>query len=273
VSSIGASLGLEKATNARDLGGYRTIDGRYVRTGQLYRANALNRLSEADVKVLAGLRLACVVDFRHDREIELLGADRLPTPPPARLIALPLFDPDHDVATNINVVLRGKADQTALAVLHPDHAGGGAVVLMHQLYQRFVTSAEIRRSLAAALRLIADPDALPLLFHCTAGKDRAGWLAAVVLHILGVDRPTIVADYLRTNELNASGRDYVITTMAARVDDTSVVLPMLEAREEYLLAAFDQADVSYGGMAGYVRDGLALEPAVLAAIRANLLTD
>ena len=76
------SLGLEKATNARDLGGYRTRDGRVVRSGLLFRSNALNRLSDADVAAVGKLGLACLIDFRHQREIELVGEDRLPEPAP-----------------------------------------------------------------------------------------------------------------------------------------------------------------------------------------------
>jgi protein-tyrosine phosphatase len=268
--SLSSSLGLEKATNARDLGGYRTMDGRTIRSGVLYRANALNRLSAADVESVGGLGLACVIDFRHQREIELVGADRLPTPAP-RVVPLPLFDPDHDVFTAINAVVRGLAGDEALAHLRDDASTGGARAMMLELYRRFVHSAEIRAVLATAVRLVADPAELPLLFHCTAGKDRTGWLAAILLTALNVDRDTVVADYLRTTELNASSRDYMISTMSDRITEPDVILPLIEAREEYLLAGFDEADQCYGGMDGYLRDGLGLSDEVFASLRANLL--
>jgi protein-tyrosine phosphatase len=267
---VGNPLGLEKATNARDLGGYRTRDGRTVRSGVLFRANALNRLSEADIASVGRLGLACVVDFRHQREIELVGVDRLPDPAP-RLVPLPLFDPDHDVFTAVNAVLRGLAGEETLAHLREDASSGGARALMVDLYRRFVHTAELRAVFATAVRLIADPAQLPLLFHCTAGKDRTGWLAAVVLTTLDVDRETVMADYLRTTELNASGRDYMLSTLSAQLADPHVVRPLLEARAEYLEAAFDEADLRYGGMTGYLRDGLGVDDAVLDSLRTNLL--
>ena len=268
--SAETTLGLEKAANARDLGGYRTRDGRTVRSGVLYRANALNRLSEADVESVGRLGLVCVIDFRHQREIELVGADRLPDPAP-RLGPLPLFDPDHDVFTAVNAVLRGLAGEEALAHLHEDATTGGARAMMIELYRRFVHAPQIRETYATAVRLIADPAELPLLFHCTAGKDRTGWLAAIVLSALDVDRDTVLADYLRTTELNASGRDYMLSNLSERIASPDVVLPLIEARVEYLQAAFDEADSRFGGMDGYLRDGLGLDDAVLASLRANLL--
>ena len=266
------SLGLEKATNARDLGGYRTRDGRMVRSGLLFRSNALNRLSDADVVTVDKLGLACLIDFRHTREIEMVGEDRLPDPPP-RVVRLPLFDTDHDVFTAVGAVLKGQAGAEAIAHLRVDAATGGAAVMMVDLYRRFVSHAESRAVFAAAMRVIMTPGELPLLFHCTAGKDRTGWLAAVVLTALDVERDTIVADYLRTHELNAVGRDYTMATMAGRIDQPEILLPLLEVRLEYLEAAFLEADRSYGGMDGYLRDGLGLTEDDLERLRAVMLTD
>jgi protein-tyrosine phosphatase len=264
------SLGLEKATNARDLGGYRTADGRSIRHGRLFRANALNRLSDADVAAIGKLGLACVIDFRHQREIELIGPDRLPSPAP-RVVPLPVFDPDHDVFTAVSAVLRGRAGEEALVHLREDAKSGGAAAMMVELYRRFVYAGDIRTIYSAAMRLVADADELPLLFHCTAGKDRTGWLAALVLTALGVDRDTVMADYQRTTQLNADGRDYMMSTISARVAEPSIILPLLEARQEYLEAAFDEADRRFGGMDGYLRDGLGLTDAELTALRVNLL--
>jgi protein-tyrosine phosphatase len=142
---------------------------------------------------------------------------------------------------------------------------------MVQLYQWFITSPLARETFAEALRLVATPEALPLLFHCTAGKDRTGWLSAIILSALGVDRPTVMADYLRTNELNADGNAFVLSRLANRVDDPSVLVPLLEARREYLEAAFARAEESYGGMDGYLREGLGLSDEARQTLRAALL--
>jgi protein-tyrosine phosphatase len=265
VSQGGMSLGLVNATNARDLGGHVTADGREVRRGRLFRANALHRLTGADLAALGALRLATVIDFRHPHEVELVGADRLPDPPPRRVVSLPLFDPEHDVFTTVNAVLNGGAASAARL------RDGGSVAAMHELYRWFVEAPVARQVFGAALRLIADEEALPLLFHCTAGKDRTGWLATLVLGALGVDRAAATEDYLLTNELNAAGTAHVLATIAGRVDDPGLLMPLLQARREYLDEAYDAAQRHYGGIEGYLTGGLGLEPAVLDQLRANLL--
>jgi protein-tyrosine phosphatase len=267
---VTVTLGLVNAANARDLGGYSTADGRRVRRGLIYRANALNRLTDADVELVGGLGLACLIDFRHETEIELIGQNRLPTPPPGQLVGLPLFDPDHDVVTKISAALRRRSggDAAGPPVALPDAAAAAAG--MTELYRWFAGAPAAREVFARALRLIASPDALPLLFHCTAGKDRTGWLAALVLSALGVEREIVVEDYLRTNDLNAKSTEYLLSTFADRVPDPSVLLPLFEARREYLEAAFAEVD-RVGGVEPYLRDALGLDDAEAAALRANLL--
>jgi protein-tyrosine phosphatase len=268
-SAVNLTLGLVNAANARDLGGYPTADGRRVRRGLVYRANALNRLTDADLELVRGLGLACLVDFRHQTEIELVGPNRLPTPPPGRVIGMPLFDPDHDVVTKISAALRGRSPGGA-PMVETIAEPGAAAAGMTQLYRWFAAAPTARQVFADALRLIASPDALPLLFHCTAGKDRTGWLAALLLSALGVERSTVVEDYLRTNELNANSTAYLLSTFADRVPDPTVLLPLFEARREYLDAALGEVDRN-GGIEPYLREALGLDDAVLTALRETLL--
>jgi len=260
---------LAKAANARDLGGLTTTSGRVVRRGLLYRAGALNRLTDEDVAALARLRLANVVDFRHQEEIDLEGPDRLP--PGSKVVSLPIFDPEHDAFTAISVALRAAKDgfrqlPEALASSLRDTSAA-----MLDVYRWFVTGPAARQTFATVIRMAATAGSLPLLFHCSAGKDRTGWLAAVLLHALGVDRDTIVADYLRTNELNAPVVERALAKLDGRLPDPAVIRPLFEARAEYLHAAFEAAEAAYGGMDGYLRDGLAIDADTVAALHATLL--
>lgn len=261
------TLGLAKAANARDLGGLVTASGRMVRRGLLYRAGALNRLNDEDVAALARLRLAHVVDFRHSEEIELDGADRLP--PGCKVVSLPIFDPEHDAFTAISLALRAAKDGLGPEALAPSL--GNTTAAMLDIYRWFVTGAAARQTYATVVRMVATAGSLPLLFHCSAGKDRTGWLAAVLLHALGVDRDTIVADYLRTNELNAPVVERALAKLNGWLPDPAAIRPLFEARVEYLHAAFDEAEAAYGGMDGYLRDGLAIDADTVAALRATLL--
>jgi protein-tyrosine phosphatase len=265
--TLGTTLGLANATNARDLGGLVTTDGRRVRSGLLYRANALNRLTEADIEAVAQLGLACVIDLRAEREVEMVGPDRLPVPPPRQLVALPLADRDNQVFAAVTALAKGELTD-ASAPLNADVLAAE----MLRAYRWLATSEPARAAFGTALRLMADPSGLPLLFHCTAGKDRTGWLAAVVLSALGVDRPTIMADYLRTTELNEPSIAFMIERLESNgVANGSAVRPMLEARPEYLAEAFAAVDQAYGDLETYLRAGLGLDDTVIAGLRANLL--
>ena len=261
------SLGLVNATNARDLGGLPVADGRRVKPRQLYRSNALNRLSDDDVVALGELGLACLIDFRSDREVAVVGVDRLPEKPPSQVLAFPLSGPEDDVLTKVTEAAAGRGGHEILDQLRADHPSGGAPAAMCELYRWFVSAPEGRQAFGSALRLAASPDGVPMLFHCAAGKDRTGWFAALLLAALGADRETIVADYLRTNELNADTNAYILGRAAARMPDSSVLAPLLDARREYLEAAFDEVDSGWGSFDAYLRDGLDLDEATLAALR------
>ena len=250
------SLGLEKATNARDLGGYRTVDGRTVRTGRLFRANALNRLSEADVAAVGKLGLSCVIDFRHRRARSSWSApDRLP--PGAAAGAAAVFDPDHDVFTAVSAVLRGLAGEDALVHLREDAQTGGAARMMIQLYRCFVRR---RRPavFAAAARLVADAGELPLLFHCTAGKDRTGWLAAILLSALGVSRETVITDYLRTDRIQRDRPRLHDHHDLGAVRNPRSSCPCWR-RGWSISRPRSPRRTRFGGMEGYLRHGLELD--------------
>lgn len=93
----------------------------------------------------------------------------------------------------------------------------------------------------------------------------------MVLSALNVPRDVIMADYVRTNEFSHEFVDLVVSLLEGRVSDPRVVVPLLEARPAYLEAAFAEAELCYGGMDGYLREGLGVDDDLLAALRANLL--
>lgn len=262
---------LAGAPNARDLGGLVTVDGRRVRRGVLIRAGALGRLTDDDVPVLAALALTCLVDLRHQSEIVAAPPSRLPTPGP-RVIHLPVFDPDHPSFTAISGYVAAAWQGLDLN----GYAGrlvDGTPTAMTEIYRWFVAGEAARAGFAAAVRALADPANLPALIHCSVGKDRTGWLTVIVLTALGVDEAAIRRDYLRTNELTAEVQRMLLDRLVARRQDVDVdaIRPMLEAREEYLDAAYDEVVARYGSFDAYLHHGLGLDDDVLAALRDNLL--
>ncbi len=261
-------LGLVGAPNARDLGGIVTADGRRVRAGLLLRASALGRLSDADVAALAERKLARVLDLRDASEIATAPPDRLPVDPAPRVRHIPVFDPEHPVFTYVSAALMGHD-----VAVYEDVARDGSPAAMLHIYRWMVADPGARAGFAAALTAIADAGAEPLLYHCSAGKDRTGWLTAVLLSLLGVDREVIVADYLATNDYSRSTHATIMDAMRARgrVVDPDVLLPLFEARYEYLAAALGEADRRYGGVPGYVRDGLGVSDETVETLRERLL--
>jgi protein-tyrosine phosphatase len=252
-------LPFDGAYNARDLGGYVGAGGRRVRWGVVYRSDALGDLSDADVVYFARLGVRQVVDFRSQLEREQ-APDRLPAAPAPRLVLRPIFGEGLDPGELRERLLSGDARPEQLEAM------------LVEGNRAFVT--DFAPVYGAFLRDLAAEENLPLLFHCTAGKDRAGFAAAALLLALGVTREAVMQDYLKTNEYSASSTDR--TLMMLRVASLfrttpEEARPLFEARPEYLQAAFDTIDARYGGEVAFLRDGLGLDEATLSRLRANLL--
>lgn len=250
-------LPVEGAANLRDLGGYATRDGRRVRWGVLYRSDALDDLSDDDLAYLDRLHLRRVVDFRSAAERER-DPDRLPAG--VESVLQPISGRGLDPAELRDRLLAGglAADESATWLVEGNRA---LVTEFREVYARF-------------LRDLADPANLPTLFHCSAGKDRAGFAAAVVLLSLDVPRETAMRDYLLTNVLTeAKTRRLLRVIQIASLfrADPDTVRPVFEAREEYLSAAFGAIDERYGSTDAYLREALGVDEALRARLRANLL--
>ncbi len=254
------------APNARDLGGLVGADGRRIRPGVLIRTPALGRLTDEDLPVLAKLGPACVVDLRDASEQAVAPPDRLPGEP--RVVHLPVHDAAHPVFTYVSAVLLGH-DLSA----YDELAAEGTPAAMAAIYRWFVTGASARAGFGAAVRLAAETENLPLLYHCSAGKDRTGWLTVLLLHALGVDEAEIRADYLANNALSESLREVLLAAMRRRNPelDVDAVRPVLEVRDEYLDAGYAEVRRVHGSIGAYLRDGLGVDDGVVTALRARLL--
>ncbi len=162
---------LAGAFNFRDLGGYPGLDGRITRWGRLFRSDTLHELTEPDVELLRSLGLATVIDLRTTREVVRTGRG--------------LLEPEPVHYRHLSVIVEENGEAMAAPALAGD-----------DLAERYRWYLEVGRdALVEALELVGDARRTPLVFHCAAGKDRTGVLAALLLDILGVDRSVIVADY------------------------------------------------------------------------------
>lgn len=253
------------APGARDLCGLPTADGRRVRPGVLFRAPALGRLTDADVTTLGRAGLIEVIDLRYGQEIVDAPPDRLPAGP--HLAHIPIHDPAHPVFGFVTGVLSG-APVPGADELRAD----GPRAAMVEVYRAFVGSPAIREGFATATRRIVAATGRPVLYHCTLGKDRTGWLTAILLEIAGADRATIAADYARTNtELAELTGKLVAAAQTRRGIEPELVRPVLAAAPEYLDAAYAEVRAGYGTFAGYLRDGLGLTDVDVRQLRGYLV--
>jgi protein-tyrosine phosphatase len=122
---------------------------------------------------------------------------------------------------------------------------------------------------------VCSPGQLPLLYHCSGGKDRAGWMTAIALTALGVPRELVLRDYLLSNDFHRTGYqklrfDLVKTGIVA---DPELLRPILEQSPTYLGAAFEEADRRYGSFGGFLTRGLQVSEAMLGGLRRTLLGD
>jgi protein-tyrosine phosphatase len=230
----------------------------------VFRAPALGRLTDADVAALGRLGLTDLLDLRHGSEIEAAPPDRLPAGP--QVAHLPIYDPAHPVFTYLSAVLLGH-DLSVYAEL----AVEGTPSAMLAIYRWFVTAPAARTAFATAVRRIAAATG-PVLYHCSAGKDRTGWLSAVLLGALGVERSAIVEDYLLTNEVTARDTEKLFAILGSRRGVPAEVLrPVISAVPDYLDEAYAAVRAEHGTFDRYLRDGLGLDEAELGALRTRLL--
>jgi protein-tyrosine phosphatase len=243
---------LASADNFRDVAGtgagYPTADGRRVRRGVFYRSNEL-QLTDVDAGSLADLGISRIHDLRSQMEIDA--------------------HPDVEVpgASWHHVEVSGIPMEMVSGLSDVDDA----VRVMREVYVAFVRSPEARASYARLLTDLATAP-LPQLFHCTAGKDRTGWAAALLLELAGVDRATIIADYLLTNEVSSATREKYLALIGEHLgaDKVAVYEPTMVVDESFLQAGYDAVEADFGSIDGYLREGLGLSDEVLARLRDRL---
>ncbi|MFJ9477298.1 tyrosine-protein phosphatase [Streptomyces mirabilis] len=248
--------------NFRDVGGLPTVDGRRVRYGRLFRSGHLAHATEEDAAFLSSLGLHTIFDFRNTADQKLEGPDvELPG---VRNVNLPLTDP-ADGSEFWKMVRDGDVEQLR------GHLGDGkAANRMIGSYRTIVKERTAEHS--HVLHALAE-DSVPALMHCAAGKDRAGLSIAVTLLALDVERDAIVADYL---ESNATHRRYKVrrngSSEAARSPEVMELLsPLFDARAEYLTAAFETIEETWGGIDAYLERGLGVTPEQRERLRERLL--
>lgn len=252
--TIDISTALQTTHNARELAGLPTSDGGTLASGLLFRSDALAALTDEGRQALADFRIGTVIDLRTDGE-RSRAADLLPEDGSVTLIELPMQGGAMDEMVKKFLPAAGSAGLSVTQVAEVLKQ----VPTLEELYTSILEAsapqfATIARTVLAAART----ERPGVLFHCTAGKDRTGLAAAILLLVAEVPREEIVADYTRTEQNLARGFAEALTALI-----TSLGVPLTpalktlatESPASAIETAMEWITANHGDVSGYLRSG------------------
>jgi protein-tyrosine phosphatase len=257
-------LQLQGTPNFRDLGGYETADGRFTRWGLIYRSGVLTYLTPDDYTYLSQLHIHVICDFRTQQENAVAPETWIPG-----------ADVDH---LHYPIGSSGKkSDATVGALLAGNPTPEQLRTRMIAVYSgmAFKGAPQLAKLFAAM-----ETGPLPVLYHCTAGKDRTGMFSAFLLLTLGVPEKTVLADYALTNVYLKQGGAKAMQKMEhASADSTLAQLTpedravLMAADPTYMQQTLKDIDAKYGSFDAYRREALHVTDADAEVLKRRLLTD
>ena len=262
-------LAFEGLSNVRDLGGMRAKEGRTLSAGKLYRSDQLFFATQADRETLGTMNIRVVIDFRS-------GIERDEKP-----------DPELDGATNLHLpiikdVRAGvtRDEQSNKRVMEMIMSGQGANpavidAYMANMYREFVMNPYANEQYARFIDAVIEAlqTGGSALWHCTAGKDRAGFATAILLEALGVARDDIMADYLQTNDCLAGVTKQLVSLLSSKaltsgqlqLDEQTLgamktaLDHFFRADESFLASAYAAAEERFGSFDAFLEQGLGID--------------
>jgi protein-tyrosine phosphatase len=252
---------LRCVTNFRDIGGCPTQDGRHVREGVVFRSGHLSNMDDADRSLLESLGVRTVIDFRTSVDIATDGGATLP--PSAQRVHAPMGNPAK-APTDLRRLL-DNGDPNALSRYLGD---GQAIDIMNTAVEALVL--EQQEGYAKMLHALAEPAGTPAVIHCSAGKDRTGWGASLLLLIAGVADDVIVDHYLESNTHRTAENAASLAAVPTGIDP-EWMRPFFEVRAEYAETGLRTMRAHWPDVDRYVVDGLGVHASVLATLRERLL--
>jgi len=252
--------------NLRQVGGVSTEDGRFVNTGLLFRSGYLSDLSGDSFNLLQGLELRNMVDLRRLTESQERPHPKLLD---CRVHAFSVSEDDNEFAVIANRLGEPGLSQQAPEMIAQYFAGN----ITHRL-DRY----------RPVFQFVTNPDHYPLLFNCTAGKDRTGFVAAIVLRLLGVEESVVVDDFLLSNEVRRAWIDQKFVEFRDRLAQESGVAPenldddvlaplrvLLLTQASFIEAVFAAVERQWSSWDVFRRDGLGIDDAQFSRFQKSLL--
>lgn len=231
-------LPMEGGFNFRDIGGYKTKENRYVKWGKMIRSDDLSKLTDADLKYLFSLQLLTIIDYRSTGEIKN-APDKIPASVKNNLTCS--INPGNVTNTDFSANMLTAMDSTKIDAY------------MEQINREFVTDSSSIAQFKKMFDRLQNPDGnVPLLYHCTAGKDRTGMATALILYALGMDDKTIMDDYLLSNKfIDAKFADYI--------KQYPQLIGLFSVKSSYLQAGIDQIRKNHGSIESFLVNNLQVD--------------
>jgi len=248
-------LPLQGSVNFRDLGGYQTRDGRRIKWGKIFRSDHLSRLTDADLVFLERLKIQSVCDFRTSTEVGK-RPDRFPIGAARKHLHLPIDHLKFDPTDLFEKLKRGDTSWLTREFLIAGYISN------------------IDRSAAvwgAVFKLLAEPDNLPLVFHCTGGKDRTGTCAALILLALGVSEKMVIYDHGLSNTFLTDVVEKIYAQFEALAINRRKIAPYFSAPRYCIEALLAHIRKKYGSAADYLKLKAGVTEKMLGRIREELL--
>jgi protein-tyrosine phosphatase len=258
---------LKGTTNTRDIGGYQTSDLSILRGGQIIRSDKLSKLTAKDFQKLEAIGLKTVIDLRtnkeHDESPTVWKGDN-----PPQFFHFPVGDSKNEWFTAQRKMMKRNRFTEEQSLEH-----------MVEGYR--MIAEEGTSSYQKLMEVVLDESNWPVLIHCNAGKDRSGVGVALILEALGVNRETIMDEYLLTNEISRIEDKAVFLSKESKNSSRgsrfskgttpSAWLPIVGVRAEMLEAFYVSVDEKYGSMDAFLTE-LGVDKAARLALVASLTT-
>jgi len=252
------------ARNFRDFGGYPTTGGRIVKKGVLFRSDSLHRLSTEDFNRISGLGIASICDLRRDKE--RLHAPTNWSDPATSIYHLPLISNDME-----NTIIRTTRLSDSLDETLARH-------IMKDIYRYLVTDDNALFHYRQLFALLGEEANLPVLIHCSGGKDRTGVSCALILWMLGVSRTDIVSDYLHSQQLYGDKVDVVsAASQLFKHEDSgdwqgAALKLLFGVQREYIETVFAVLDEKATTPESFITDMVGSDSEALHRLKSALLT-
>lgn len=244
---------LESLENTRDLGGFPTSDGRKIKPHRLIRSGELSKITESDIEILKNeYNLKKIIDLRTDMEMS-----HKPDP------EIDGVESEHIPFVDTQTVgITYEKNIFATAIKKVKSMDMPANEYMENMYRALITNENSLKNIARFFEVLLETEDGAILFHCSAGKDRVGAACMVILSILGVEKETIIRDYLATEKFGAKfSKKYrmlaKVMSKSKKVSDYAKVF--LSTNKEFILAMYDEVEKRYGTVENYAEKCLGLD--------------